>query len=64
MSKRKNKHALKGQGFHKARPAFGRSETTSGQCRICGCTDEQACMGVNGPCSWVDKERTICSECV
>lgn len=31
-----------------------------GVCQICGCTDELAC---EGGCSWVDDERTLCSQC-
>lgn len=34
------------------------AKATSGVCRFCGCTEERAC---NPPCSWVDKNRTICS---
>lgn len=33
-----------------------------GVCRICGCTEEQACMTDAGPCSWVLKD--LCSTCV
>lgn len=32
-----------------------------GECRICGCTDENACAG---GCSWADARRTLCSACV
>lgn len=31
-------------------------------CRVCGCTDDQACETDQGPCSWVDKD--LCSACV
>lgn len=31
-----------------------------GQCILCGCTEERACPE---GCCWVDKDRTICSEC-
>lgn len=38
-----------------------------GRCRICGCTDAAACIGVPiakgvfGNCSWTDPDRTLCS---
>jgi hypothetical protein len=38
-----------------------------GRCRICGCTDAAACVGVPiakgvfGNCSWADASRTLCS---
>ncbi len=32
----------------------------SGTCRVCGCTDAQACPD---GCSWVDAQRTLCSAC-
>lgn len=31
-----------------------------GVCRICGCTDDNAC---EGGCSWVNKDHTLCSAC-
>jgi hypothetical protein len=30
-------------------------------CRVCGCTDEKACMTPAGPCHWVDVD--LCSAC-
>lgn len=30
-------------------------------CRVCGCTDDRACMTEHGPCSWV--EADLCSAC-
>jgi hypothetical protein len=30
-------------------------------CRICACSEADACLGHSGPCSWVDEE--ICSAC-
>lgn len=63
MSKRRNKHALQGQGFHKATPAFGKTAPVPGVCKICGCTDEQACITPDGPCCWVDEDHTLCSAC-
>lgn len=34
--------------------------TTPGTCRICSCTEDQACAG---GCSWADESNTICSRC-
>jgi len=31
------------------------------RCRVCGCTDDNACMGPEGPCSWA--EIDLCSSC-
>jgi hypothetical protein len=31
------------------------------KCRICGCTDNNACIGVEGPCYWVEDD--LCSAC-
>lgn len=30
-------------------------------CRVCGCTDERACMTIEGPCYWVAED--LCSAC-
>jgi ParB/RepB/Spo0J family partition protein len=38
----------------------------SGTCRICGCTEENCtqCVEKTGkPCTWVDREKTLCSAC-
>lgn len=32
----------------------------SGTCRVCGCTEFNAC---DGGCWWVDLEQTLCSTC-
>lgn len=34
-----------------------------GTCSSCGCTDDRACVTDDGPCFWVDPERTLCSAC-
>ncbi|ETT61302.1 hypothetical protein BSK66_27640 [Paenibacillus odorifer] len=34
-----------------------------GICKVCGCTDNNACVSVNGPCYWLNKEHDLCSEC-
>lgn len=34
---------------------------TPGQCRWCKCTEDDACPT---GCSWADRQRTLCSECV
>jgi nucleoside 2-deoxyribosyltransferase len=31
------------------------------RCRVCGCTDDRACMTEAGPCSWVQAD--LCSAC-
>lgn len=31
------------------------------RCKLCGCTDDRACMTPNGPCHWVKKD--LCSAC-
>lgn len=33
---------------------------SAGTCRMCECTEEQACAG---GCRWVDESRTLCSAC-
>ena len=30
-------------------------------CRVCGCTDDRACMTTAGPCYWVEDD--LCSAC-
>ncbi|MDF2854335.1 MAG: hypothetical protein K0Q87_186 [Neobacillus sp.] len=35
-----------------------------GICKICGCTDDHACIKEHGPCWWVDEDHTLCSGCV
>jgi len=33
-----------------------------GMCRVCGCTDRQACdLGDGHACGWVDQAHTLCS---
>jgi hypothetical protein len=42
-------------------------EIEAGKCRRCGCTETTACQltslitGESFPCSWVDANRTLCS---
>lgn len=31
------------------------------RCRVCGCTDERACVTVEGPCRWIAPD--LCSAC-
>ena len=31
-----------------------------GTCEVCGCTEFRAC---EGGCTWIDTERTLCSQC-
>ena len=36
-----------------------------GRCRICGCTENNACMSADhGSCWWMSKEEDLCSHCV
>jgi hypothetical protein len=32
-----------------------------GQCRVCGCTDDHACLD---GCAWADEDHTLCTSCV
>ncbi len=34
----------------------------SRSCRVCGCTQDMACMTPEGPCYWV--EYDLCSACI
>ena len=35
-----------------------------GECRVCGCTDNNPCYNSDhGNCWWADEEHTICSHC-
>jgi len=42
-------------GFHEPLPA-------QRKCRVCGCTDTQACMTGEGPCYWLEED--LCSACL
>ena len=33
-------------------------------CVVCGCTDDRACRGAFGPCVWVTRRPSLCSECL
>jgi hypothetical protein len=37
------------------------SADRAGVCRVCGCTDDNACPG---GCAWVDAGRSLCSSCL
>lgn len=38
-----------------------RAEHPRGECRICGCTDDDACVvDLMGPCVWADDAHTLC----
>lgn len=34
-----------------------------GVCKVCGCTDNRACLTEYGPCSWANDEEDLCSAC-
>ncbi|MGV2886202.1 hypothetical protein [Paenibacillus taichungensis] len=34
-----------------------------GVCRVCGCTDNNACVVLGDPCYWVNDEHDLCSAC-
>lgn len=34
-----------------------------GTCKICNCTDSNACITESGPCYWVNEEHDLCSSC-
>ena len=34
---------------------------SSSKCRVCGCTNEKACMTRDGPCYWINDD--LCSAC-
>jgi hypothetical protein len=38
----------------------------SRECLICGCTEDNACLTNEGPCSWAFERRagSVCSACV
>lgn len=58
MEKRAKEREAKPQKAPKASNAAKRSRVIAGVCRYCKCTDDRAC---DPPCSWVDKEETVCS---
>lgn len=35
-----------------------------GVCKICGCTDDNACVTHGQACSWVDEGHELCSSCL
>ena len=45
-------------------PCIGPKEekkSEPGVCRVCGCTEENAC---EGGCAWANEEKTLCTACV
>ncbi len=37
----------------------------TGECRLCGCTDETPCVDDEGlPCAWANEQHTLCTGCV
>jgi hypothetical protein len=35
-----------------------------GTCKVCGCTNNNACVTEAGPCWWADEHENLCSACV
>lgn len=36
-----------------------------GTCKICGCTDDDACVHPDfGECFWLDDNHEVCSHCI
>ncbi|MFN3464445.1 MAG: hypothetical protein ACK4X1_10240 [Terricaulis sp.] len=33
-------------------------------CVACGCTEDRACVGDDGPCAWATRNPPTCTECV
>ncbi|GMW01496.1 MAG: hypothetical protein AMXMBFR84_26330 [Candidatus Hydrogenedentota bacterium] len=56
-------------GFFDDGEEEGETETDpAGTCRVCGCTENHACMiedemGDPYPCSWTDETKTLCTKC-
>lgn len=38
-------------------------KSKKGTCRICGCTESNACVTNGTPCHWTDESETLCSAC-
>lgn len=47
--------------FRELHAALHADRLPPGICRVCGCTDANAC---DPPCSWANDDRTLCSSCV
>jgi hypothetical protein len=48
----------------KKQPAKKRPKHKAGSCRVCGCTEDRACIDVDRmPCSWANRDRDLCSKC-
>ena len=56
------KRAAIGQGVDDARPEPTADDplVDGGACRVCGCTDDDACVPT---CAWADMEQTLCTAC-
>ncbi len=38
-------------------------EVPVGTCKVCGCTEERACLRDGHACSWWDIKKTLCNYC-
>ena len=36
----------------------------SGKCKVCGCTEDDACITEDGACSWSNEKKDCCTACV
>lgn len=43
----------------------GAKDMFGGKCKVCGCTNDNACLTERGPCWWTDEfKQDLCSACV
>lgn len=49
------------ENLAKEREAEAQTEEQVRKCRVCGCTEENACQTPEGPCHWVEED--LCSNC-
>ncbi len=56
----KTKKAEAAKGIDKSASVKEKGKLKSGVCRVCGCTEENAC---EGGCHWIDETKTLCSSC-
>lgn len=43
----------------------GAKDMFGGKCKVCGCTNDNACLTEHGPCWWADDfKQDLCSACI